>query len=217
MEYRLLKLHRRFQAEVADISHVFHKTMDLNDRRIESGSAEYAVVRLQDAWNNLSRDFILISTINNTVSESGRIYNKSPLGISRYDEMIGHLRVNWQVNRNGTSPRPMHSYWRPKWFRQNEAGKSSQILRLRNRNFSQIINSNTNPIDQIIPIRNFAAHRDKSTRIAMSSAGHISSTMSWSQPADIVRVKLGRIPDDITIFDEWAEKLIDLSYLLAVS
>lgn len=217
MTYRLIKLHRRFKSEVEDIRYGFHESAKLGDRKVDCGVAEYSVVRLQDAWNNLCRDFIFISTIHDTIAESGKTYHKSNLDIRKYDDMLLYLRKNWQISKTGGPGQPMRSYWRPRWFRQDESTKSGNILSINNRNFSQIINSTSNPIEQIIPLRNFSAHRDKSTREAIESKMHLANSMIWRQPSDIVRVTLGRVPDDFTIFDEWSENLVDLSNLLAVS
>jgi hypothetical protein len=163
----------------------------------ESVTAEYCVIQLQDCWNRFVRDLVLRSALGNANRASGQRIRPGSHGTLLQRSAMVLLRAGWPRGR-----RPF--YWEPSWFDQNHANIAIDLLDPSNgADLKTALNANTNPIEDVRPTRNFAAHRSErsATRFGPKAQSWLPG---WQQPHQVVRQRLA----GETLFEEWCRRFL---------
>jgi hypothetical protein len=168
------------------------------DTEEEFALAEYCMVALQDSWSRFVRDLILRSSSGNSTTSTGRKVPPGPRGRLRLRTSIFVVQKDWTKTGKQAG-------WEPNWYSVEHAGRAITILGTSNgAEMMAAIGSSTNPIDDVRPIRNFAAHRLPATaRAADAVAQNRLAGRKWRQPRDIVTSDTGAPGATVSLYAEW--------------
>jgi len=166
-------------------------------------ASEYCAIQLQDTWTRFCRDLIVGASLGNarfgpSSPRAGQNLAPGALGVLSVGEALAELRRTW---KSGSSVQP--PWWEPRWFDTGQSTRALNILRPSNRNeIDAALNSSTNPIEDLRPVRNYVAHRGASTAGDIAAVARRSGLAEWRQPADIINhSRAGAI-----VFDEWVRR-----------
>lgn len=158
--------------------------------------SEYCVIQLQDSWNRFVRDLILKSSSGNSIRSGGARIGPGSRGQLTQRQSRTLLASSW------SSRRGMGSDWEPAWTSQQEANRAIDILGPQNGNdLKTAIGASTNPIAELKPVRNFAAHRGPVSSAKMEAISRVWGK-PWCQPSDLF------LDDGVGLFrfDEWCRR-----------
>ena len=135
---------------------------------------EHALLRLQIEWETFVRHFILDCATGRYSDSRGPVCSHLSQSPPRTREMASHRLVSLYKKRN----------FEPYWHRPQEAIRAADMLRLSNyNNIANQLGLSPWQIDELRHVRNFIAHRSKSSAIKLRTAGLTSGTGSIS-PVD---------------------------------
>ena len=128
---------------------------------------EHALLRLQNEWELFVRNLILDCATGRYSDSRGPIISHLSPPAPRTREIAGHRLVSLYKRRN----------FEPNWYRPQEAIRAAELLRLSNyNNIASQLGLSPWEIDELRHVRNFIAHRSKSSAIELRTAGLTSVT-----------------------------------------
>lgn len=143
-------LERRVDALSAEMAPLLGSALTSQERR----QAEHITFQLQNVWEQFVRNFILVSATGAAQGSSGPVSSSVPYNF-RSREAAGHYLL--QITRER---------FEPKWYRPLDAIKAGRRLGIGNlSNISAAIGSTPWPLEDLRLIRNFFAHRSKSSAL----------------------------------------------------
>jgi hypothetical protein len=156
--------------------------------------AEMCVIRLHDAWSRFCRELVLLSAACRPLSASGRPVPLAP-GISSKANVFAKLQKSHR--------KP--PFWEPRWGDPSECIDASNVLRLSNRaEISLGLGLTPSPVDEVRRIRNFMAHRSKSTADYLREIAIMYHLQGWPIAAQLLHLTL---PSGVALFSEWVSNL----------
>lgn len=178
------QLERRVDALEMEMVALLGGPLAATDRR----QAEHIIFQLQNVWEIHVRNFILISATGRAIGGSGQIPASIPRKY-RSREAACHFLLLTSRNR-----------YEPKWYRPADAIRAATTLRLANlADVAAAIGSTPWPLEDLRLIRNFFAHRSRSSALELRALG-------WFQPGDTISIEttlMPYVPGGVRRFNNW--------------
>ncbi len=148
--------YRSFMTRTADLLADFHTVPSgPSYERTLKNNREWCVLALHDAWVAYCRSLVLTSAGAGSRTLSGTVVPAAP-GIRTAAQAVSVVRAALAP----TAP----TYWEPHWGDAREAIRAAQALKISN--FAQVsgaLGATPSPADEVRRIRNYIAHRNRST------------------------------------------------------
>lgn len=195
MRFNLAVLQSRLHADIDELLVLAAQASSSAVDAERNALGEYALIQLQDSWGRFVRDLVLRSSLGNASRASG---TKIPAGTH------GNLRERDArlLLRNSWGTRPMNKDWEPAWTSVNDALRCIDILKPANASDLKLaLGANTNPIGELKPLRNFAAHRGHVSAAKLKALAGTWSAV-WQQPSDLALAQT----NGLYRFDGWCHR-----------
>lgn len=158
--------------------------------------AEHITFQLQNAWEIYVRNFILLSATGRATTVSGPLPPSVPASY-RSREAACHYLLALSPDR-----------FEPKWYQPKAAIKAAKNLQIPNySNVSAAIGSTPWVLDELRLVRNFFAHRSRSSAVALRALG-------WFAPSEAISVEntlVPYVPGGARRFEFWCANMKAIS------
>jgi len=181
------KLHRRLDTLAEDVeAKLVGGYCDGKRRHIE-----HAIFQLQNSWESYVRELILLSATGKYSDNGGVVRSNLPMRIHGKENAAGLL----------IQLRPGRNRYEPKWYNAREAAEACRILQLSNTNkINFALGSTPWPLEDLRKIRNFYAHRSKSSAKQVRDIAWVNS----SSDLNVIETVLQAHNSGAKQFDYWA-------------
>ncbi len=156
MGRHLRSSHRSFVTRTAELLADFHlPAPGPGYQGVHGNNREWCVLALHDAWVAYCRSLVLTSAVSGSRTLTGVVV-PAVAGIRNVGQAVAAVRVALAPNQP--------SFWEPRWGDARHAIRAAQVLRINN--FAQVsgaLGSTPSPAEEIRTLRNYMAHRNRST------------------------------------------------------